>query len=131
MTADKFRAMALRIPGAVEQAHMNHPDFRIEGKVFASLGSPGDGWGMVKLTPEEQGDFTEQAPAMFTPCNGAWGRQGCTYVRLASADRRLLKTALAAAARNVAAKANKKRQPMDATGGGKSLRPKNRPEKRR
>ncbi len=110
MTPDEFRAMALRIPEATEMAHMNHPDFRMGGKVFASLGAPDDDWGMVKLTPEDQSDFIKKAPAMFSPCNGAWGRQGCTNVHLASADRRLLKTALVSAAKNVAAKAKKNRR---------------------
>ena len=72
MTADDFRKMAQEIPGAVEQSHMDHPDFRLYGKIFASLGAPDDDWGMVKLTPAQQRAFLKQAPRMFKPCNGAW-----------------------------------------------------------
>ena len=97
--------MALRIPTAVELSHMNHPDFRVGGKIFASLGVPDEGWGMVKLTPEQQRTFIRTAPEVFKPCNGAWGRQGCTNVHLASAKTNMLRTALDAAARNVASRA--------------------------
>jgi hypothetical protein len=65
MTADEFRKMALEIPGAVERSHMNHPDFRVAGKIFASLGVPGENWGMVKLTPEQQRAFINKAPKIF------------------------------------------------------------------
>ena len=77
MTSDEFRTMALEIPTAVEQSHMNHPDFRVTGKIFASLGAPDENWGMVKLTPEQQRAFIEKAPEVFKPCSGAWGRAGC------------------------------------------------------
>jgi hypothetical protein len=110
MTPDDFRKMALEIPGATEQAHMNHPDFRLHGKVFASLGSPDDSWGMVKLTPEQQAQFLEQAPRVFKPCNGAWGRQGCTNVQLGAATARVTRTALAAAAKNMEVHAPKRKK---------------------
>ena len=83
MTSDEFRKMALKIPAAVERSHMNHPDFRIAGKIFASLGVPDENWGMVKLTPEQQRTFIEKAPELFSPSSGAWGRQGSTNVYLA------------------------------------------------
>jgi hypothetical protein len=83
MTADKFRSLALEISGAIESSHMNHPDFRIDGKVFASLGYPDDDHGMVKLTPEQQRIFLKKAPSVFEPCAGAWGKQGSTSVDLA------------------------------------------------
>lgn len=102
MTADDFRQMALDVPDAVEQAHMGHPDFRLGGKIFASLGAPSDDYGMVKLTPEEQASFMAQRPKMFQPASGAWGRQGCTSVHLASATKTLLRSALLAASKNVA-----------------------------
>jgi hypothetical protein len=73
MTIDEFRKMALGIPTAVERSHMNHPDFRIAGKIFASLGVPDRSWGMVKLTPEQQRAFIVKAPDVFKPCSGAWG----------------------------------------------------------
>ena len=107
MTADKFRSLALAIPGAIESSHMNHPDFRIEGRIFASLGYPDDDHGMVKLTPEEQRIFLKNAPKVFTPCAGAWGRQGSTSVHLAAAKVELLRAALEAASKNVASKTKK------------------------
>jgi hypothetical protein len=102
MTADDFRKMALDIPDAVEQAHMGHPDFRLGGKIFASLGFPNDDYGMVKLTPDEQASFIDQRPKMFQPSSGAWGRQGCTSVHLTSATKALVRSALLAASKNVA-----------------------------
>ena len=101
MTADEFRAAALRVPGAIESEHMNHPDFRVNGKIFASLGYPDDGWGMVKLTPTQQRTFMKEVPAMFAPCAGAWGKAGATNVHLASAKKRILGKALHMAARNI------------------------------
>jgi hypothetical protein len=71
MTAATFRRLALRLPGAVEREHMNHPDFRVGGKIFATLGYPRDEFGMVKLTPEEQQTFMLEEPEVFTPCNGS------------------------------------------------------------
>ena len=102
MTAEAFRKAALKLPGAVESAHMDHPDFRVKGKVFASLGYPDECWAMVKLTPEQQGSFVAKAPQVFKPCNGAWGRRGCTNVHLASAKGVDLRAALNAAFRNIA-----------------------------
>lgn len=85
MTANQFRTLALSLDGAVERAHMNHPDFRANGKIFATLS--GDGTkGMVALTPEQQRDVLREHGAMFSPASGAWGRQGCTMVTLAAAD---------------------------------------------
>jgi hypothetical protein len=102
MTIDEFRRMALEIPTAVEQSHMNHPDFRVEGKIFASLGVPDENWGMVKLTPEQQRTFIEKAPEVFKTCSGAWGRRGATSVYLAAAKAAIVRAALDAAAKNVA-----------------------------
>ena len=101
MTTEEFRAAALKLTGAIESAHMNHPDFRVNGKIFASLGYPDDGWGMVKLTPGQQRAFMKEAPGMFAPCAGAWGKRGATSVYLASAKKRILAQALQAAAQNV------------------------------
>ena len=66
---------------------MNHPDFRLGGKIFATLGVPDENWGMVKLTPEQQRTFMEGAPEVFQPCSGAWGRQGATNVHLGAAKK--------------------------------------------
>jgi len=82
MTANDFRRLALSFPKTEERAHMHHPDFRVVGKIFATLGYPEDGWAMVKLTPLEQEMFVKAQPAVFNPCTGAWGRRGCTNVRL-------------------------------------------------
>jgi hypothetical protein len=110
MTSDEFRKMALEIPEAVERSHMNHPDFRVAGKIFASLGVPDENWGMVKLTPEQQRTFIEKAPEVFMPSSGAWGRQGYTNVYRASAKASIVRTALDAAAKNVASHVKKNRR---------------------
>jgi hypothetical protein len=108
MTIDHFRRMALEIPTAVEQSHMNHPDFRIAGRIFASLGVPDENWGMIKLTPEQQRTFIEKTPEVFKPSSGAWGRQGYTNVYLPAATATIVRAALDAAAKNVAGKKQRK-----------------------
>src|SRR5436305_14079483 len=100
--------MALEIPTAVERSHMNHPDFRVAGKIFASLGIPDQNWGMVKVTPEQQRTFIEKAPKDFKPCSGAWGRQGYTNVYLPCAKARSVRAGLNVAAKNVAWQKTKK-----------------------
>ena len=105
MTVAAFRRLALALPEAVEQAHMGHPDFRVDGKVFATLGYPDGQWAMVKLTPEQQEAFVEGAPAIFRPVKGGWGLKGATNVRLSAANQRALLPALATAGRNVAPRA--------------------------
>jgi hypothetical protein len=100
--------MALEIPTAIEQSHMNHPDFRVAGKIFASLDVPDERWGMVKLTPEQQRTFIEKAPEVFKPSSGAWGGQGYTNVYLASAKTSIVRAALNAAAKNVGSRLKKK-----------------------
>jgi hypothetical protein len=110
MTTDEFRKLALEIPTSVERSHMNHPDFRIAGKIFASLGVPNASWGMVKLTPEQQHTFVEKAPKVFKPCSGAWGRQGYTNVYLPAAKAKIVRAALDAAAKNIAARPKKNRR---------------------
>jgi len=86
---------------------MDHPDFRIDGKVFASLGYPDDDHGMVKLTPEQQRTFLQKAPSVFAPCAGAWGRRGSTSVDLAAAKVGLLREALEGASKNIFSKKKK------------------------
>jgi hypothetical protein len=95
--ADDFRRIALSFPGAEECAHMKHPDFRVGGKIFATLGHPDAEWGMVRLMPEQQEDFMRMAPDTFEPASGAWGRSGSTLVKLDAVPDDLLETALAAA----------------------------------
>jgi len=93
MTADDFRAIVLALDGAIEGAHMGHADFRANGRIFASLHSE-DRAGMVKLTPEEQEVFLREHPESFAPSAGAWGRQGCTNVMLAKANRPAVRAAV-------------------------------------
>jgi hypothetical protein len=102
MTAADFRRMALRFPEAAEGAHMNHPDFRVGGKIFATLGYPEMGMGMVKLFPDQQAEFVRAEPKVFAPVNGLWGRRGATYVRLKAAKKGSVQRALAVAWRNTA-----------------------------
>jgi hypothetical protein len=100
MTADDFRRLALEMKDAIEGAHLGHPDFRVHGKIFATLHTDQQ-WGMVKLTPEQQQRFVQEAPDIFAPEKGAWGRQGYTAVRLASADPELAGEAMTLAWQNV------------------------------
>jgi hypothetical protein len=104
LTLDGFRRMALVLPEVAEEAHMGHPDFRVRGKIFATLRWPDDGWAMVKLTPEQQDAFVESAPDVFTPVKGGWGRRGATSVRLAAASATALRVALVTAWSNAAPK---------------------------
>ena len=97
VTAEDFRSIALSFAGAVEHAHMNHPDFRVRGKVFATLGYPDGAYGMVKLTPEQQHDVIKSSPGVFAPAKGAWGLRGSTIVKLKLAKKKSLHAALAAA----------------------------------
>jgi hypothetical protein len=103
MTTDEFRNLALSLPEASEGAHMGHPDFRVRGKIFATLG-PNEDWGMVKLTPEQQASFMWTEPKVFQPIKGAWGRRGCTQVNLDVAQELTVRQALLAAWRNTAPK---------------------------
>jgi len=101
MTPSKFRRLALDLEGASEQEHMGHPDFRVAGKIFATLGYPNENWGMVKLTLEQQRSFVEKVPETFRPCKGVWGERGATNVRLEDANVTVVRVALEAAWRNV------------------------------
>jgi len=99
LTPEKFRSIALGMDDAIENAHMGHPDFRANGRIFATL-HPGNESGMVKLTPEQQQDFLGAGPDAFVPASGAWGRQGCTTVKLAAVDEEMLGEAITLAWRN-------------------------------
>ncbi len=101
MTAQEFRRMALKLAGTTAQKHMGHPDFRVGGKIFATLGYPGRGWGMVKLKPEQQELFVRSLPKAFMPVKGAWGRAGATNVALPTAKKGAVREALAMAWENV------------------------------
>ncbi|QDU86600.1 hypothetical protein Pla163_37510 [Planctomycetes bacterium Pla163] len=96
MNAAQFRRLALALPEVVEHEHHDHPDFRVGGKVFATLGPDGS-WAMVKLPPDAQADLIDRDPEAYEPMPGAWGRQGCTRVSLTAAQRTDVEPALALA----------------------------------
>jgi hypothetical protein len=100
VTPDDFRQAALTLEGAVEASHMNHPDFRVNGKIFASLGYPDKTWGVLMLTPDQQHGLCAAYPETFTPLNNSWGSKGATWVRLATADPAAVDEGLAVAWRN-------------------------------
>src|SRR5688500_19981706 len=81
VTPQRFRRIALALDGVVEGAHMGHPDFRVDKRIFASLHGDNE-FGMVKLTPDQQAMFIEDHPRAFSPEAGAWGRGGCTRATL-------------------------------------------------
>ena len=103
MDVERFRAIALGMKGATESAHMGHPDFRVNGRIFATI-HPDRASGMVKLTPEEQEQFIREARGAFKAENGAWGREGCTRVRLDVVDEETLGEAMTLAWRAAVAK---------------------------
>jgi hypothetical protein len=104
MTANEFRKLVLSFPEAIESAHMDHPDFRVGGKIFATLGYPDKDSGVVKLTPDEQREFVRSDPNVFQPVKGAWGRRGSTSVHLPAAKIENVRRAVDAAWRNTAPK---------------------------
>jgi hypothetical protein len=104
MTANDFRKLALALPETEERQHMDHPDFRVAGKIFATLGYPDKSRAMVKLSPEDQHNFSKDFPDAFIPVTGAWGRRGATSVALKTAKKETLRKALQAAWRNTAPK---------------------------
>ena len=93
-TPDDFRRLALALPGAEEQSHMNHPDFRVGGRIFATLASPSEEYGMVALLPEQQELAIDAEPAAFKLAAGAWGRGGSTLVVLAQVSDEWLERAI-------------------------------------
>jgi hypothetical protein len=104
MTARDFRSIALSLPETCESAHVGHPDFRVLGKIFATLGWPDENWGVLKLSPEGQKVFVHDKPAAFVPVKGEWGRRGNTKVRLEKVDKPTLRKAMVAAWQRVALK---------------------------
>ena len=94
MTAAQFREIALSFPEAVEAAHMGHPDFRVGGKIFATLGYPNEERGVLVLSPEDQQELVSQHPEMFEPVPGGWGRRGSTQALLKQITRPVLKAAM-------------------------------------
>lgn len=97
MTVDDFRRLALSFEGAEESSHMGSPDFRVGGRIFATLAAEAQGYGNLMLSPEAQHDFVTAEPDLFLPVAGGWGRMGATYVRLAQVHEDVLRGALEAA----------------------------------
>ncbi len=97
MTVSDFRRIALSLEGAEEGSHMGSADFRVGGRIFATLAAQKLGYGNLMLTPEQQAMFVGEAPEIFLPVAGGWGRNGATHVRLAAANEDLLTGALKAA----------------------------------
>ena len=94
MTAADFRRVALSLEGAEEGSHMGAADFRVGGRIFATLASQSEGYGNLMLTPAEQAAFVEELPDVFVPIAGGWGRMGMTHIVLATATEDLLRGAL-------------------------------------
>jgi hypothetical protein len=104
VTPAEFRRLALSFPDTVEGSHMGHPDFRVGGKIFATLAYPNPEHGMVKLSPADQAHFVDPETEAFMPCAGAWGRQGSTSVLLKKVSKTVLKDAMQKAWSNTTAK---------------------------
>jgi hypothetical protein len=104
MTAAEFRRMALSLPDVVEASHMGHPDFRVAGKIFATLGYPSDRFGVVMLSPQDQDLLVRDHPKTFAPVSGSWGASGSTTIVLRGASKRVVALALEAAWRKRAPK---------------------------
>jgi hypothetical protein len=94
MNAKDFRRIALSLEGAEESSHMGQADFRVGGRIFATLASQQLGYGNLMLTPEQQRIFVEELPEVFFPIHGGWGRMGMTHIRLATATEDVLTGAL-------------------------------------
>jgi hypothetical protein len=97
MTADDFRRLALSLEGAEQGSHMGAMDFRVGGRIFATLASVKHGFGNLMLTPEMQAEFVAEAPDVFVPIAGGWGAKGATHVRLSQVPEEVLVGALRAA----------------------------------
>jgi hypothetical protein len=113
-TAADFRRIALSFPQAEESSHMGSPDFRVGGRIFATLASEKRGYGNLMLTPELQAQFVADAPGIFLPIPGGWGRMGSTHIVLAAANEETLHDALQTAYRlrvqkNSATKSNSRK----------------------
>jgi hypothetical protein len=97
MKVADFRRIALSFEGAEEGSHMGAADFRVGGRIFATLASQKEGYGNLMLTLEQQAEFVRELPEVFLPIRGGWGRMGATHIRLAQANEDVLVGALRAA----------------------------------
>jgi hypothetical protein len=127
VTIADFRRHALDLAGATEGAHMGHPDFRLNNRIFATLSMQDKGCGVLKLSPEQQQTFIAELPDVFEPVFGGWGRMGATLIHLAAADQDLLAGALATAYRNVELKQRSLKQRSKTTRETKSAAKKSAP----
>ncbi len=94
MIVEDFRRLFLDMPGALENAHNGHPDFRVGGRIFATLGYLNSKWAMVKLNPEQQDMVTVAGPEIFSPVKDAWGKRGNTLMLLERADKKTARSAI-------------------------------------
>ena len=111
MTVADFRRIARSLEGAEEGSHMGSPDFRVGGRIFATLAAQKLGYGNLMLTPEMQAEFVAEEPEVFVPIAGGWGKNGATHVRLAAANEDLLRGGLLAAWKLRVEKNRKTRRP--------------------
>jgi hypothetical protein len=118
-----FRKLALSLEGAIESAHMGHPDFRVNNRIFATLSYQDKGFGVLKLTPEQQESFVAERPECFSPVHGGWGRSGMTFLHLEQAEEALIEGALATAYRNLQKRQSRKKSPASSTPSAKPARP--------
>ena len=103
MTEAQFRKIALSLPETFEKSHVGHPDFRVkDGKIFATLGYPKEGFGVLILTGDQQGELIGRYPEIFEPVKGAWGKRGSTQVTLRAARPDVIESAMKRAWRNAA-----------------------------
>lgn len=86
MNVADFRRIALSLEGVEEMSHMGSPDFRVGGRIFATLAAQNLGYGNLMLTPEQQADFVQEQPGVFLPVGGGWGKTGATHIRLAATN---------------------------------------------
>src|ERR1700692_305392 len=105
------RRLALHLPGAIESSHMNHPDFRLNNQIFATLSAQEKGCGVLKLTPEQQSAFIADQPHIFSPVQGGWGRMGMTFLNFDQADESIMAGALKTAYHNLKEKQSQKKSP--------------------
>ena len=109
-----FRRFALQLSQAVEGSHMDHPDFRLNNQIYATLSGEKKGYGVLKLTLDQQAAFVTDQPHIFSPVQGGWGRMGMTYIQLDQADESIMAGALQTAYQNLHAKQAQKRSPTRA-----------------
>ena len=129
MTASDFRRIALSLEGAEEGSHFGAADFRVDGRIFATLASVELGYGNLFITPELQAEFVTDRPDLFLPIHGGWGRMGITHIRLAPADEDTLTGALHTAWK-LRVEKNQKAGRKSGSAGSRASTVKKRPAKR-